>query len=232
MRKLALIAVLFLPMTAWAVVRIGAVVRPAIAGVVPAAPPDDTIFMEDSFTDTDAVLLSAHTGESASWVRHSSYTTATASIATNRIKADSGVTYCYYVTTNTVSTTADYYVTALVFTKSVTTQGAGPCIRVSTSANTMYFTRYRQSSGTWELWKLVAGTSTQLGSYTVGQLANQTWTIRLGAIGTTITVDVDGVNQISVTDSSITAAGRAGVRGIDQSSSGHHITYVKGQNPP
>lgn len=231
LQNLALFILLSFPVVAVAVMRVGVVINPPIAASVPEAPPDDTIFMEDSFTDTDGVSLPNHIGESARWVKHPNYTP-TSSINTNRAKADSASIFMYYASTDTVADSADYSVTANVFTKSTTIQGAGPAVRVSSSANTMYFTKYFQASGQWELWKLVSGTTTKLSTFTATPLTNATYVVKLSAIGSSVTVTIDGTERMAVTDTSITDRGFAGVRGADQSSSGHQVTYIKGQNAP
>lgn len=60
-----------------------------------------------------------------------------------------------------------------------------------------------------KLFKRVAGTFTQLGStVTYGGSG----TVRLTANGTTISVSLNGVVQIAVTDSAISAAGKVGMR--------------------
>lgn len=63
-----------------------------------------------------------------------------------------------------------------------------------------------------DLWKFVSGVYTQLGSYTLPSIAVDTpYRIELSMSGSTIKVYLDGVERISVSDSSITAAGRAGL---------------------
>lgn len=87
------------------------------------------------------------------------------------------------------------------------TQGTdgGPLARCSDGSNAYY--AYR--GGTFvDLYKIVAGTSSYLGSTGPGAVANGD-TVALECVGTTIRILVNSVQKLSVTDSSLTA-GRAG----------------------
>lgn len=99
--------------------------------------------------------------------------------------------------------------------------GAGITARQSTSDLTLYLTRYEY--GQYILAKFVAGAYTQIGSSAVSHTG--THKLRLTVTGTTIAVDVDGVNRISVTDASIAAAGKAGLAsaGANDVGTGKHI---------
>lgn len=103
---------------------------------------------------------------------------------------------------------ADYYAECDYIIYNDNTVGAGLAVRQSTSDLTMYLTRYE--GGRYLLAKFVAGVYTELGSYTVNHLGT-THKLRLEVTGTAIKVYVDGVLRISVTDSSIAAAGKAGL---------------------
>jgi len=98
------------------------------------------------------------------------------------------------------------------------------CGRMSTSADTMYYAYYL--GGELVLARRVAGAITSLGAW-IGTLAGggTTYQLRLSMVGTAIKVLVNGVERISVTDSAITAAGRAGVRsaGANDANTGKHI---------
>lgn len=82
-------------------------------------------------------------------------------------------------------------------------------------ANNMYFLRYGGNS-LFTLYKRVAGTITSLGSASISLQGNTTSpyigdSISLGVLGSMITAKVNGVTKIEVTDSSITATGKAGI---------------------
>lgn len=108
---------------------------------------------------------------------------------------------------------ADYGVFADIQKLSGSTSGLqlGVAGRCAAAANTFYFVIYTHSSTNLRLFKRVAGTQTQLGSsYTMTLSAAQR--IELRMVGDQISAYVDGVLRIGpVTDSAITAAGKAGV---------------------
>lgn len=74
-------------------------------------------------------------------------------------------------------------------------------------ANNMYAVRFNEDGG--QLYKRVAGSWSTLGA-SFGAIANGA-TVALIVFGTTISVEVDGVEKVSVTDSAHTGAGKAGV---------------------
>ena len=88
--------------------------------------------------------------------------------------------------------------------------------RASSGANTNYFFGGipHGASSTFQLFKVVAGSATQLGSnYVFTWAGGASHTLKLCTIGTAITAYVDGVAQIGpITDSAISAVGQAGFR--------------------
>ena len=86
---------------------------------------------------------------------------------------------------------------------------------VSTAANTFYMARYwGDSSDSWQLYSAVAGSFTLLGSSAQALTDETAYNVKLEMIGTAIKLYKEGSSTplISATDSSITAAGKAGVR--------------------
>lgn len=105
----------------------------------------------------------------------------------------------------------DYPASADLYFPDTTNTSVSVAIRMRTDQNTMYHARY--SGGTVNLYKLNSGTQIQLGTgVAVTVNAGETHNIKLVGNGTTISVQWDGVEKISVTDSSISAAGVAGIR--------------------
>lgn len=87
----------------------------------------------------------------------------------------------------------------------------GPLGRCSTSQNTHYSVGYQAGGANrWELWRGINGSFTLLGQYS-GDAPTTTRRVKLQMRGSAITVFIDGVARISVTDNNITAAGRPGV---------------------
>lgn len=131
---------------------------------------------------------------------------------------------CYYTGT---PSSADYSVTATITIKS-SVGSTGVAGRVSTTERTYYTAYIEQTSGLVVLAKRVAGAITSLGvsplTYGVGDHV-----LTLDMVGTTIRALVGGVQVVSVVDSSITAAGKAGIRApvISDTTTGKHLdTFV------
>jgi len=122
---------------------------------------------------------------------------------------------------------ADYAVQATITIKS-SVGSTGVAGRISTTAQTYYSAYIEQSTGKVVLAKRVNGAVTSLGvsagSYGIGDHV-----LTLDMVGTTIRALVGGVQVVSVVDSSITAAGKAGIRApvISDTSTGKHLdTFV------
>lgn len=160
--------------------------------------------LPDLFTGSNGTTLQAY---DALWVRHASYSI-DFELASNRVKVKPGGTGAYFY--NDAPAGADYDVSALGrFTSTSNNQG-GVTGRMASGANTFYHARIAGSSV--ELYKFVAGSATLLGSVSHGITTGVDFTITLSMAGTTIRALIDGVQKVSVTDSSITAAGFAGLR--------------------
>lgn len=176
-------------------------------------------FLNDTFTDTNGVAITAHTGETgATWTKNTAaiYATGSLLIQTNRIFLSAGTNAGFYASGN--PTSPDYDVAATIRVVSSATHEQGVCGRMSTSADTMYLLDLdRSSAAVWtlRLYSNVAGSYTQIGSVfsvptpTVGT----DHTIRLRMLGTQISGYYDGALVCGpVTSTTITAAGKAGVR--------------------
>lgn len=88
----------------------------------------------------------------------------------------------------------------------VNTRGGGVCVRYGAADMTAY-SLFAHDTGLL-LWRWVAGTPTSLGTSAVPPIVNDV--LRLEATGTTIRALVNGVERISVVDSTI-ATGSAGI---------------------
>jgi hypothetical protein len=188
-----------------------------------------TTFMLDTFTDADGTNITSHTGETgATWTLITGYAPATPSkISSNRL---------YTTTTNGgyqasgTPASADYYVEAVIsYLSNIAGDSCAICGRIDPAANTQYFARYGNTAGGWQLFKVVAGTPTQLGSTVAAAFPTGDKTLRLTMQGTTIKLSVDGVDQITVTDSAISGAGLAGVRmtTVQTSTTGAQVNSIK-----
>ena len=191
-------------------------------------------FVSDTFTDTAAVLVENHTGETgASWTKHG-FGTGTAAISdANRARCTSAGASLFYA--SGIPTDADYRVLMTLTCKSAATGIAGICGRVATGANTWYQVRHVNGTG-WRLSKIVTGTETVLVSGGSASLsAGVDYEAELRMTGSTISIWIDGVQIGSdVTDSDITAAGRVGIRFATSSTdtTRYHIDKIDGTEPP
>lgn len=196
-------------------------------------------FVNDTFTDTNAVLLENHTGETgATWAKITGLTGAF-TINANRIYCSS-VTAGYYASGSPAN--ADYDVTASIYFASTGNNGTLEILaRQSTGAVTGYGLRLERVSsggGTIRLalmyWN--AGSGTSIGTpntYTITPAAAETHTLKLTLRGTALTVLYDDTSVITATHSSISAAGKVGVRGATaySTTTGWHVDSLTAADP-
>jgi hypothetical protein len=172
-------------------------------------------FSTDSFTGTTGTTLASHTGETgATWAAYSASGTTALLTDANRLRRNGNATAAYYSSGTPPS--ADYSVQADIVVKSLLTSDTAGVIGRATAAtgtSTYYFAQYSVASAGWQLEKSVSGTVTQLGStYAQTLTAGSTYTLTLELLGSSIRLLVNGTDVIRVTDTSITTAGRAGIR--------------------
>lgn len=169
-------------------------------------------FASATFTGTDATELTAH---DAAWTRRPTSAT-NSQLVGNRLRA-SGVNPSEYYHSGTPAS-ADYTVEADIYVASlVAGVSAGVFGRGSTDGNNSYSANYHVGTG-WRLYKQVGGTFTLLTSVAATLTALSTYRLKLSMIGTAIKVFADGVQVLSVTDSAVSAAGKAGIRIYDNAS--------------
>lgn len=175
-------------------------------------------FASEDFTGTAGVNLNTLPG----WAKHPSYSANIVITDDGRFRgADKwgvGVYYKdiappsadYSVAIDIIVDAFDFYVTDYL-----TVGSAG---RIDTAADTHYVAQYYEepgagAGGSIELKKVVAGVTTTLGSiYSYTATVDVPFNIELVMDGTSISVKLNGVTIIGpITDSDITAAGRAGV---------------------
>jgi hypothetical protein len=165
----------------------------------------------DSFTDTSGRLLTAHTGElAATWTRVLGAANATVSNEGRIFKANAG----YSVNHNSlVQATPDYSVEADVVDKSVIADDAMGVIGRLNASNTFYLASWEERDNSWNL-ALVTNGSIDYLDYVPNQPAlviGQAYRLKLEMVGSALKLYVNGVLKVSVTDTTLTAAGRAGI---------------------
>lgn len=163
-------------------------------------------FVNETFSGTAGATLQAY---NAAW---SKYGTPDILItAAGRIRSDAPSTTAIYEHSGTPAS-ADYRVSAdFVYVGSLVTQ-PGILLR-RTATTTYYFARYDTDLQLFKMYKVVSGSTSLIGTSAESALAvGETMRVTLEAIGTALKVYRDGVEVLSVADSSITGAGKAGVR--------------------
>jgi hypothetical protein len=168
-------------------------------------------FLNDTFTDTDGVLLENHTGEvGAIWTRHPSYTGSVVRISTNRIYNNAAWdTSCYYA--SGVPAGADYTVTSKIYVVTDDDTRTKILGRLSITANTCYSWEGYAYADLWVLKKVIVGSETTLGYGALTMGVGYSGQFKLSMEGSTIKGYIGGIEKVSVTDSDITDAGKAGV---------------------
>lgn len=175
-----------------------------------------TIFVSDTFTGVSGTELSAY---NANWSKQTGNTIA-ANIGTtvpNTAYGTSNASYAIYQRSETPAS-ADYSVFGDAIQRVDTTEQIGVTGRASTSADTCYLTLQVNVFHELRLYKRVAGSLTQLGTGFSNTMTNgvaQNHELRMS--GTSISVYLDGVARCGspVTDSAISATGKAGIIVLD-----------------
>jgi hypothetical protein len=187
-----------------------------------------SVFVQDTFTGTtgDTLVGTPHVGETgATWSNHPSGDSGAWRItAAGILVAGSGNGRIYASGT---PVTAEYDVEWDVIYQASPT-GNFVCARMDTTADTFYQVRVETGAGLLELWKRVAGASTQLqaqssGGMTVGQTKRVKLQVRDATKKVFHDVGAGYVEILSSTDNSITAAGRVGMR-----STGNNVSDTAG----
>jgi len=186
--------------------------------------------LSDNTVDTAGVLLNAHAPQvGGSWIKNT-VTTGTAGISSaNRIRQLTTTSPIYYV--SNVPAGPDQVMAADMFIASITTTTGemGPSLRLDTAADTSYISGYRGSTLSWVIAKSVAGKGTILASAAATLTVGNTYTLTFSIVGSALTLLVNGVSTVTATDSTITAAGRVGVRfgaGAATDTTSYHLTNL------
>lgn len=186
------------------------------------------LFISDTYTEagTGTMDLNTHTPElGGTWVDHphANYTTPfNLDRDTDRIFSIG--TAAYY--NDTVPSSADYYVQADFHHISTIAQNVAVCARMDTTADTMYLVRL-DSGATWHMRQIVAGSALTIGSSTsqipsVGNFTRGKFIVE----GDQLSFYGNDVLLIGpITNTAVTAAGRAGVRnaGAASTTTGMHL---------
>ncbi len=180
------------------------------------------LFTNDTLTDSDGTLLHNHTGErGATWTKYPGYASFNTTITGNLAHSNGSDSPTYYA--SGVPQSANYYLQVTVYLASTVADDAffmygRMDTAVSPNQDQYYYGAYSMITGVWSINKGVSGTYTELGTYAETLVDTTSYFVALEMIGTAIKLYVN-VERISVTDSSITAAGRGGFSPGNQSTS-------------
>ena len=184
---------------------------------VTAAVGQPATFISDTFTDTDGTALESHTPEGGgSWSKHPLVNTGAAYhylIGSGRLYTSANPVTMLH---SAIPASANYKVRG-VFTMPtfIVNQLYSVLGRHDASAASGYIARPAADGTSVTLAKVASISSTTvISTYTLptAWVAGETHTLELVMNGTTISVIADGTTVISVTDSSVTAVGQAGIR--------------------
>lgn len=185
-------------------------------------------FVKDTFTDIDGTVLSSHTGEIGTpWTKHISYAN-TSAITGNRLRCNGAENSTYYAAG--LPATAEYDVTGTLHKASVAAADqAGIWGRLATNADTGYRAIYYNESA-YYLQQVVASSIVNLASYSAAMASGDI--IKLQIRDAAKKVFINGIERISSTDNTITAAGRVGtlVR-FSGAAAGYHIADISASDP-
>lgn len=190
-------------------------------------------FLNDNFTDTDNTLILNHAPDIglAYFTQPAFVASPHCSVINGRLVGTSAAGV--YFNNQAARFGANYYVEAkLDFVSTLVGDNVGIMARAAPDAQTFYCCRWGQSTGSFGLFKSVAGVLTQLGANSVMAFTSGSKVMRLTCQGSTISLSVDGVTLVSVTDTDITAQGFAGVRNLalQSASTGIQIDRVTAAN--
>jgi hypothetical protein len=167
----------------------------------------------DSFTGTGGTLLTSHTGElGATWAFQAGSANTEQISNANRARRDGSGYSINYATATPPS--ADYSVEAELYVRTnLSGDRVGVIGRLDTASNSFYMARWEPEDTSWNLVEVTNGSVAYL-NYVAGQpalVAGSTYRLRLTMTGTTLQLYVDGVLTVSATDTTLTAAGKAGI---------------------
>lgn len=179
--------------------------------------------LTENFTGTDGADISGRTlsGGGATWVQHATYSTTPIKIKTNQVEilVPGGVGIYYTSSAQAVGQYAQGVITAK--SSGAGSGAAAVCCRVATGADTRYEGQYYAGNGKWEIYEVVAGSATALGtSYTPSgadiPATGVSVTARLEITDSRKELFVNGVSRVvDTTHNNITAAGRQGIKFYD-----------------
>ena len=193
--------------------------------------------VQDTFCDATGTTCSAHTGDTGATWTNEVQSVAQDAVVTDEdrlrcLNGDGGSIYCQ---ASGIPSSSNYEIRATFYCKTVRTSQFSGVVGRYTTGPTYLIRLFYVGSGTprWLLEKIVAGVTSELGSYNQTLSAATAYAVVLRMVGSAISVTIDGVERITVTDGDVTAAGRVLVTFFDDNagtppadSTGVHLDNV------
>jgi hypothetical protein len=186
-------------------------------------------YLLDNFNGADGSPLENHTADSGSgWIRGGGVGGSGFSILSNSAKCDATNLSEYHYHSNAALATADYTV---MITHSLSYWDGSAFVRQAIIARWVDDANYYRAGyapdggGYWYLIKRVAGTDSTIANHAQTIANGTTNTVKLILQGSTIKLNVDGVDIITATDTSFIAPGKVGLFGISNMTYYGHGIY-------
>jgi hypothetical protein len=106
---------------------------------------------------------------------------------------------------------SDCYVRATITKMQDTQASVGLVLRSDPSSEDYYYADYDGGSGAWRIYSNHQGVEVELGIWEDPLATGDTRTVAFHAVGSDLTLFVDGISRITATDSQITTAGSTGI---------------------
>lgn len=178
-------------------------------------------FVQDTMAGTDGTVLTSHVGSvGATWTQLTASGSESATIFSNTLFATGGPSDEAYYYASGSPANADYQVAlnylAMTEPRLSNNIGCYPLLRVNTSSGsspTAYVAFRSTNASLWYIAKYVSGVLTLLAGTTPGipLTPGATYALIFKIVGTTLTLSVNGTIILTITDSSISSAGKAGI---------------------
>lgn len=201
------------------------------ASVEPLVP--NPIILEDSFTDSDGILVQNHTPEIGNWSYHPvSGVGGDGQITSNRLTLDTGNVNTVII--NNVDSGTDFLIEVPFFMLSFPNSNAGVIFCCNPSTDNHFVFRYNSNTQTFEFRKTVTGAGSPIASKAFSLSASDEKLVVIEKSGTTFNIRIDGILYAEFTNitESTFSSGRIGFRftGLNTPTTGVAFSSIKATN--
>lgn len=172
------------------------------------------LIVNDTFTESVDTALGSHTPDKGgAYVQHPASAQGMTVIAAEGRCRGNSTTATSFFYNDVVPSSAEYTVEATIRVTSTSGSYPGLAARMNTSGTlTAYIAFYDPALTRLDLQKVVGGTPTSLGTYTVTLSPDTDYALKLEAMNAAKKVFLNGVERISHPDNTITDTGKPGLR--------------------